>query len=123
MRHEVTVRFAHGEEVVLHPADALPLDDARRWLDQEFIRLDCEPMRASGKVSKLKVGVAGSGDVQTADLKADQVSVSIAGSGDVTVHADKTLDVSIAGSGDVIYSGDPAVKSQVAGSGSISRRK
>jgi len=50
MRHEVTVRFAHGEEVVLHPADALPLDDARRWLDQEFIRLDCEPMRASGKV-------------------------------------------------------------------------
>jgi len=50
MRHEVTVRLAHGEEIVLHPADALPLEEARRWLDQEFVRLDCEPARASGKV-------------------------------------------------------------------------
>lgn len=50
MRHEVTVRLAHGEEIVLHPAEALPLEDARRWLDEEFIRLDCEPLRASGKV-------------------------------------------------------------------------
>jgi hypothetical protein len=50
MRHEVTVRLAHGEEIVLHPSDALPLEEARRWLDQEFIRLECEPARASGKV-------------------------------------------------------------------------
>lgn len=50
MRHDVTVRFAYGDEVVLHPADALPLEDARRWLDEEFIRLECEPARASGKV-------------------------------------------------------------------------
>ena len=25
-------------------------EDARRWLDDEFTRLDCEPLRASGKV-------------------------------------------------------------------------
>ena len=50
MRHDVTVRFADGDEIVLHPSAPLPLEDARRWLDQEFIRLQCEPMRASGKV-------------------------------------------------------------------------
>lgn len=50
MRHQVTVRFAYGEEVVLHPTEALALEDARRWLDAEFVRLGCEPMRASGKL-------------------------------------------------------------------------
>ena len=25
-------------------------EDARRWLDDEFTRLECEPLRASGKV-------------------------------------------------------------------------
>jgi len=50
MRHEVTVRFADGDETVLHPAEPWPLEEARRWLDAEFIRHGCEPARASGKV-------------------------------------------------------------------------
>lgn len=50
MRHEVTVRFATGDESVLYPAQAKPLDEARAWLDGEFLRLGCEPVRASGKV-------------------------------------------------------------------------
>lgn len=75
MRHDVTVRFADGDEVVLHPAAPLPLDEARRWLDQEFIRLGCEPARASGKVlfvDKLlavaeAAGAPGFGDAGWAD--------------------------------------------------------
>ena len=50
MRPEVTVRFADGDETVLHPAAPWPLEEARRWLDGEFIRHGCEPARASGKV-------------------------------------------------------------------------
>lgn len=75
MRHEVTVRFAEGDEVAMHPAEALALEDARRWLDAEFVRLECEPMRASGKVlfadKVLAVaeaaGPAGFGDAAWAD--------------------------------------------------------
>lgn len=50
MRHEVTVLFAGGEEVSLHTSDAMPLDAARQWLDQEFTRLECVPSRPTGKV-------------------------------------------------------------------------
>lgn len=40
-RHEITP-----------PADLPPLaaDEARRWLDEQFLANDCEPLRASGKV-------------------------------------------------------------------------
>lgn len=53
MRDEVTVVLASGREFVFElgrneaPLDALA---ARRWLDQEFVALDCAPLRASGKV-------------------------------------------------------------------------
>ena len=50
MRHEVTVLLPGGEEVSLHTADAMPLDAARAWLDQEFVRLECVPSRPTGKV-------------------------------------------------------------------------
>jgi hypothetical protein len=50
MRHHVIVKFANGGEVDLHPAEVLPHEAARVWLDREFTRLECEPLRASGKV-------------------------------------------------------------------------
>lgn len=50
MRHDVIVRFQDGEEMNLHTSSPLPLEDARRWLDAEFVRLGCEPSRASGKI-------------------------------------------------------------------------
>jgi hypothetical protein len=52
MRQEVTVRFGPRSEFVipLPGSAALPADDARRWLDQQFIANECEPLRASGKV-------------------------------------------------------------------------
>jgi hypothetical protein len=52
MRQLVTVRFPHAREFLfpVAAADLQPADDARRWLDEQFIAEDCEPLRASGKV-------------------------------------------------------------------------
>ena len=53
MRQEVIVQFGPGGrfEVALPAGTSLPApDEARRWLDQEFVANDCEPLRASGKV-------------------------------------------------------------------------
>lgn len=52
MRNEVRVRLDDGQEFVhdFDSGEALSNEDGRRWLDQEFVRMDCEPLRASGKV-------------------------------------------------------------------------
>ena len=52
MRHEVSVSF-DGQDWLDTPVaaeDVLPSEEARHWLDAEFVRLDCSPLRASGKV-------------------------------------------------------------------------
>ena len=46
----VSVRFAPGTEFSLSPKLRLGSDEARRWLDEQFVALGAEPMRASGKV-------------------------------------------------------------------------
>jgi hypothetical protein len=52
MRQEVFVRFDPRSEfeIPVHGHAGLPADEARRWLDEQFIANDCEPLRASGKV-------------------------------------------------------------------------
>ena len=52
MRQDVFVRFdARNEfEIPVHGAAGLAADEARRWLDEQFVANDCEPLRASGKV-------------------------------------------------------------------------
>jgi len=53
MRKEVIVQFGPDQRhaVALHADDApLAPEEALRWLDQEFVANDCEPLRASGKV-------------------------------------------------------------------------
>ena len=52
MRSTVTLSFGSVDIVVKLPADepAWPAADARRWLDEQFIANECEPVRASGKV-------------------------------------------------------------------------
>jgi hypothetical protein len=52
MRSNVTVVFG-PEEVSVDLPSAVPdmaPDVARRWLDDQFVALDCEPLRISGKV-------------------------------------------------------------------------
>lgn len=52
MRQEVSVRFELGHQIEIPVSTGqLPdSDDARQWMDQEFNRLECEPLRDSGKV-------------------------------------------------------------------------
>ena len=52
MRSEVTVTLSPEQEYRfdLEGVEPLSNEEARRWLDDEFVRLDCEPLRPSGKV-------------------------------------------------------------------------
>ena len=52
MRQDVFVRFGPRAEfeIPVHPVAPLPPDEARRWLDEQFVANDCEPLRHSGKV-------------------------------------------------------------------------
>jgi len=78
--------------------------------------------KASGKVGTVVAKVAGSGDVNVANLEARDATVEVSGSGDVEVWATDALTVSIAGSGDVGYKGEPKLTKSVAGSGSVRKR-
>lgn len=50
MRSAVTVIFSPAQELQLPEGAPLENAPARRWLDAQFTALDCEPLRASGKV-------------------------------------------------------------------------
>ena len=52
MHSEVSVTLAANQEFRFDLSSAEPMsqEPARRWLDDQFISLDCEPLRASGKV-------------------------------------------------------------------------
>ncbi|PAT39517.1 hypothetical protein CK623_09810 [Vandammella animalimorsus] len=50
MQREVNVVLAAGQEFRLPAHQELSPQEARQWLDAQFVELDCEPMRASGKV-------------------------------------------------------------------------
>lgn len=50
MRNEVFVKFDGRDDIALRPADTMPLDAARQWLDAEFQRLEATISRPTGKV-------------------------------------------------------------------------
>jgi hypothetical protein len=53
MRKVVIVQFEadQPQEFTLHADEAQPpADEARRWLDEQFVANECEPLRPSGKV-------------------------------------------------------------------------
>ena len=52
MHSEVTVTLAPEQEFHsdLRGVEPLAHEAARRWLDEQFTSLDCEPLRPSGKV-------------------------------------------------------------------------
>ena len=52
MQKQISVVLDKDDEFSFHVPEAVPLahDAARAWLDQQFVALDCEPLRASGKV-------------------------------------------------------------------------
>lgn len=53
MQKQISVMLDKGVEFTFHlPAGTVPMahDAARAWLDKQFTELECEPLRASGKV-------------------------------------------------------------------------
>lgn len=53
MRRELTLGFGRDGEVVIDlptGAEGWSAEAARRWLDEQFVANDCDPLRASGKV-------------------------------------------------------------------------
>ena len=52
MRSEVTVKLDAGREFRfdLDEVQPMPHDVARWWLDDQFTRLSCEPLRPTGKL-------------------------------------------------------------------------
>lgn len=52
MRSQVTVTWGEPRtyRFDLEEAQPMPHELARQWLDEQFVFLGCEPMRASGKV-------------------------------------------------------------------------
>ena len=52
MRQHVVVTWTEGLDFNLHaePAEPMPPDQARAWLDAQFTAMECEPLRALGKV-------------------------------------------------------------------------
>lgn len=52
MRSEVSVKFNNAApvRVAINPEQAMERDAARQWLDQQFTEMECEPLRATGKL-------------------------------------------------------------------------
>ena len=52
MSSELIVRFNPQQEwrIDLSRLEPMGMEEARRWLDEQFTALECEPLRASGKV-------------------------------------------------------------------------
>jgi hypothetical protein len=74
MRQEVIVQFGHDQRDALElriDQALMPADEARRWLDDEFVANDCEPLRASGKVLTVDKVLVLAGTVGQARLVSD----------------------------------------------------
>ncbi|MEO8021166.1 hypothetical protein [Polaromonas sp.] len=72
MRSEVTVTFKNSPplRVDLNEVQPMPHDAARAWLDEQFTRMDCEPLRPTGKLlmaDKVLVVAQAAGPAQFAD--------------------------------------------------------
>lgn len=52
MRSEVKIVFGPDQEIdlVVDAGEVLSFEAARRWLDEQFIKQGCEPLRGAGKV-------------------------------------------------------------------------
>jgi hypothetical protein len=74
---------------------------------------------AAGKADSVDLSIAGSGDINAGGLTSQTADVSIAGSGNITANASGTADVSIMGSGDVELTGGAKCNVSKHGSGDV----
>ncbi|MDD4143849.1 MAG: DUF2807 domain-containing protein [Prolixibacteraceae bacterium] len=73
----------------------------------------------SGVAEKLDVRLAGAGNINAAELRADDVIFTIEGVGTGIVHAIRTLNAEIKGAGKLRYRGNPRVTKTIEGLGSV----
>lgn len=92
-------------------------------LDQPKVKIGVAgsgDVQASGKTDNLEIGIAGSGKAKLGQLQAQNVKLHVAGSGDSEVAPQDSLDVHIAGSGTVRLLSEPKhMETHIAGSGEI----
>lgn len=95
MQKQINVVLEKGVEFSFHVPDGAPLahDAARAWLDHQFLALDCEPLRASGKVltaDKVLVVTQAAGPALLGDAKwsADYVAAVSAALGKPMIRVD-----------------------------------
>ena len=95
MQKQINVVLEKGIEFSFHVLDGAPLshDAARAWLDHQFLALDCEPLRASGKVltaDKVLVVTQAAGPALLGDAKwsADYVAAVSAALGKPMIRVD-----------------------------------
>lgn len=81
MRNQILVLLDKGLEFQFNVAEtpSMSHEAARAWLDEQFTTLDCEPLRASGKVltaDKVLVITQAAGPALLADEKWSQAYAS-----------------------------------------------
>lgn len=77
-------------------------------------------IKAHGKLDSLNVNLNGAGNVDFADVSANQVTVAVNGTGAVNVRAEDTLNAAVNGVGSIAYLGSPdELHTAVNGVGSI----
>ena len=98
MRSEVTVTFKNQLPVQIELHDDLepmPTEAARRWLDEQFTQMGCEPLRPTGKLltaDKVVVVAEAAGPAKFADAQWAQAFAQAATTalGRPMVHIDVT---------------------------------
>lgn len=92
-------------------------------LDQTMVKLSIAgsgSIKADGKVEHADIHIAGSGDADLSQVKANVATVHIAGSGNTDIAPSDEADIHIAGSGDVnLHTSPKRLETHIAGSGRI----
>jgi len=102
MRREVSVTFVNQapQRIDLANQQPMAIDEARRWLDDAFTQMGCEPLRPTGKLltaDKLVViaQAAGPQKFQEPDWAQDFARAASGALGKPSVHIDvATLSIS-----------------------------
>ena len=75
---------------------------------------------AEGRIDKLELSIAGSGNVRMGDARVQRADIHIAGSGDVTVTPREEANIRVAGSGNIRMTAMPArLHQSITGSGGV----
>ena len=100
MRSQVSVSFKNTApfKIELTPEQALEREAARKWLDDQFTSLECEPLRATGKLlmaDRVVVVAQAAGPAKFSDpqwaLAFAQAASSVLGKSVINVDADALI--------------------------------